>query len=203
MSDPAQPDRPHPDLQLVVGLGNPGRRYEGTRHNIGFEVLDRFAGGAAFAARPEWKGLHARAGDLHLLKPGTFMNLSGESVVAVARFHWFEPGSILVVCDDSALPVGRLRLRARGSAGGHNGLQSIIDRLGTPEFPRLRIGIGGADPGELSGHVLGRFGPGERETIDGAVRRAVEAVRCVCERGLEAAMNLFNPNPPNEPTAIQ
>jgi len=193
---------PEPRLRLVVGLGNPGRRYEGTRHNIGFLVADRLAAGlgAAFAEERAWNAWLARGGDLYILKPSTFMNLSGESVAAVARFHKLTAEEILVVIDDVALPVGRLRLRARGSAGGHNGLQSVIDHLGTGSVPRLRVGIGAAGAGELTGHVLGRFTSGEREAVGTVVGRATEAVACVRERGMAAAMNLFNTTqePPNK-----
>jgi PTH1 family peptidyl-tRNA hydrolase len=199
MPGPAVPSRgPESTLRLVVGLGNPGRRYEGTRHNIGFLVADRVAGrlGAAFAETRAWSGWLARADDLFILKPATYMNLSGESVGAVARFHKIDPAGVLVVFDDVALPSGRLRLRPRGSAGGHNGLQSVIDHLGTEAVPRLRVGIGAAaDAGALTGHVLGRFSPGEREAMEAAVDRAADAVACARDRGIEAAMNLFNPTP--------
>jgi PTH1 family peptidyl-tRNA hydrolase len=185
-----------PTFRLLVGLGNPGREYSATRHNIGFMVLDRLAAlsGAAFRADRKWQAEVAADGDVWLCKPQTYMNLSGESVSALARFHKIDPARVLVVLDDMALPLGKLRLRERGSAGGHNGLQSILDHLGTREVPRLRVGIGAAEPGAATGHVLGRFAVDERPLVAQSIDRAVEAIRFAQSNDLPAAMNRFNTN---------
>ncbi len=183
------------DLRLVVGLGNPGRQYEGTRHNIGFAVLDRIAAarGATFCREAKWKGDCLSADGIMFLKPATYMNLSGEAVGAVVRYHQLAASQVLVVLDDVSLPTGQLRLRARGSAGGHNGLRSIITHLGTQEVPRLRIGIGDAGgEGRMTGHVLGHFREDERELVRAGVDRAVEAVSNLLKNGLAVAMNLYN-----------
>jgi PTH1 family peptidyl-tRNA hydrolase len=180
-------------FRLVAGLGNPGREYADTRHNVGFLVLDRLAArdGATWTRERRWKTDLARAGSLQLCKPLTFMNLSGDAIQSVASFHKIPPAEILIVIDDLALPLGTLRLRPSGSSGGHNGLQSIIDRLGTPAIPRLRIGIGSAAAGTVE-HVLGRFTLAEREPLEQSLTRAVEAIDCAQSRGLDAAMNAFN-----------
>ena len=138
MSSPSAPSC----FRLLVGLGNPGREYAETRHNVGFMIIDRLAAKsrAEFRTEKTWKAAMSKSGDLLLCKPFTFMNLSGKSVRAVCDFYKISPAEVLVVLDDTALPLGRLRLRTDGSAGGHNGLQSVIDHLGTPAVPRLRIG---------------------------------------------------------------
>ena len=190
-----------PTFRLLVGLGNPGREYAGTRHNVGFMVLDRLAAawGAAFRADKKWQAEVANTGDVWLCKPQTYMNLSGESVGEIARFYKIEPARVFVILDDMALPLGRLRFRERGSAGGHNGLQSILDHLGTQDIPRLRIGIGSAEPGAAVGHVLGRFAVDERPLVEQSLDRAVEAVRFAQENDLPSAMNRFNPNTNTSP----
>lgn len=180
-------------MRLVVGLGNPGREYERTRHNVGFMVLDKFAArsGASWRKEKPWKAELADAEGVICCKPAGYMNLSGEPVSKVARFYKASPAQILVVYDDLALPLGKLRIRPEGSAGGHNGMQSIIDRLGTQAVPRLRVGIGAA-AGGMVGHVLGRFAPAELPELEAALDRAVEAVAFLQTRGLQAAMNQFN-----------
>jgi PTH1 family peptidyl-tRNA hydrolase len=184
----------HAAARLIVGLGNPGREYENTRHNIGFLVIDRLAtrlGLGAFAFSNHWQALWTRdAGGAVFVKPQTFMNASGRAVGAVARYYKIPAAEILVVYDDLALPLGRLRLRPQGSAGGHNGLQTL-------EVPRLRIGIGGSSGGRaMVGHVLGKFRPDEAPAVGDAVERASETVEIVRRDGLESAMNLFNrPDP--------
>jgi PTH1 family peptidyl-tRNA hydrolase len=192
-----------PTLRLLVGLGNPGRDYSGTRHNVGFMILDRIAdaAGARFRANKKWQAEVTTAGDLLLCKPQTYMNLSGESVGAIARFHKIEPASVLVVLDDMALPLGRLRIRERGSAGGHNGLQSILDHLGTQSVPRLRVGIGSppartdhGPTGDARDHVLGRFAVDESPLVEQALDRAVQAVQFARDHDMRSAMNQFNPN---------
>ena len=183
-------------FRLIVGLGNPGGEYAETRHNIGFMVLDRLAAraGAVFKAEKKWRALVASTGNGWLCKPQTYMNLSGESVSALGHFYKIEPSQVLVVLDDLALPLGRLRLREKGSAGGHNGLRSLIEHLGTNEIPRLRVGIGAA-LGETVGHVLGRFSPAERPVVEESVDRAAEAVEFALSHDFPAAMNRYNQNP--------
>lgn len=197
-------DQPLLDLQLVVGLGNPGDKYAGTRHNVGFMALDRLAATAGTSFRQQGKlhGLLAEVGHgparLRLLKPQTFMNDSGRAIRAALDWFSLEPHQLLVVVDDMDLPLGRLRLRAAGSAGGHNGLRSTISHLGTQHFPRLRIGIGApaADPAERRartvGHVLGRFAAAEQPLLE-AVLAEVEAGIGVIQRlGVERAGNRLN-----------
>ena len=184
-------------IRLVVGLGNPGREYAGTRHNVGFEVLDRLAVRRRlepWAFKNDWQTLWAREGSQFLfLKPQTFMNESGRAVGGAVRFYKLLPESVLVVYDDVALPIGRLRLRPDGSAGGQNGMRSIIEHLGTSAFPRLRVGIGAARGSSgMVGHVLGKFRSDEREEAAVAVERATDAVEHALAHGLEAAMNVYN-----------
>ncbi len=186
-------------FRLVAGLGNPGREYDRTRHNVGFLVADALArrAGATFAHEPKWNADTARAGDFTLMKPMTFMNLSGESVGDFCRFYKLEAVQTLVVIDDVALPLGRLRLRHTGSAGGHNGLASVLMHLGTEQVPRLRVGIGGGSKNSLVGHVLGKFSSEELAALDQSVNRAADAVEFAQTYGFAAAMNRYNPN--NDP----
>lgn len=183
-------------MKLIVGLGNPGPRYRGTRHNIGFEVLDRLAEKlGAPIDRDKFRGLLAetqRGGEkVMLLKPMTFMNLSGDSVAQAARNRVQAPEDMLVIYDEADLPLGRIRLRKDGSAGGHNGMKSIIERVGTQAFPRLRIGVG-KDAGALADHVLSKFHPDERATVNEVVERAVDAALMWLDEGIDKAMNTFN-----------
>ena len=182
-------------IRLVAGLGNPGREYDRTRHNVGFLVANELArrAGVAFAHEPKWNADVARAGEVTLMKPMTFMNLSGESVGDFSHFYKLEPEQALVIIDDVALPLGRLRLRGTGSAGGHNGLESVLMHLGSERVPRLRVGIGSAKD-SLVGHVLGKFSTDEQSILDQAVNRAADAVEFAQASGIEAAMNRFNPN---------
>jgi len=185
-------------VRIVVGLGNPGRRYQGTRHNIGFAVADEVARrGQAVFESGRGETLTARIGRgpaaLLVVKPLTMMNLSGEAVAAVAGFYKVDPPAMLVAADDVNLPLGRLRLRAGGTAGGHNGLKSIIGCLGTEEFPRLRVGVGRGDPRrDLADHVLAVFDDDERDEVDRAIARAADAVETFLAEGIEAAMNRYN-----------
>ena len=182
-------------LRLVVGLGNPGKDYSGTRHNVGFEVLDLLAAraGLEFQRERKWKAEVAKApSGLLLLKPQTYMNLSGRAVAAAARFFKIEPAEILVVFDDIALPLGQLRFRAKGGDGGHNGIRSLIADLGSRDFPRLKIGIGGVPGHKLTGHVLGRFREEEREAAEKALATAVDAVQVAVTEGVSKAANTFN-----------
>jgi len=183
-------------FRLIVGLGNPGGEYADTRHNAGFMVLDRLAAraGATFKAEKKWHAAVAVISNGWLCKPQTYMNLSGENVSALGHFYKIEPSQVLVVLDDMALPLGRLRLREKGSAGGHNGLRSVIEHFGTDVIPRLRVGIGAA-PGEATGHVLGRFAPNERPLVEESINRAADAVEFAQSHGFPAAMNLYNQHP--------
>jgi len=181
-------------LRLLAGLGNPGSEYAGTRHNIGFTVLDRLAEqeNLMFAPASKWNCVWARWGEVIITKPMTYMNRSGDSVAGICHYFRIEPAELLIVVDDVALPLGRLRLRPSGSDGGHNGLRSIIDHFG-PDFPRLRIGVGAAaDSADLVDHVLSTFSKTEQEVVNRSVERATEAIRKVADEGVEAAMNLFN-----------
>jgi PTH1 family peptidyl-tRNA hydrolase len=180
---------------MIVGLGNPGRKYEGTRHNVGFMVLDRLAAATAFESRPRLQAHTARlpSGEL-LLKPQTFMNLSGRSVREALAYHHWEPSQMLIVYDDVALPLGRLRLREKGSAGGHNGIKSIVENLGTQEFPRLKVGIGEAGQVAMTDHVLGRFTADEGRALENTLASAQAAVQFLLSHGFAAAANQFNPS---------
>jgi PTH1 family peptidyl-tRNA hydrolase len=187
MSTPELPYR------LIVGLGNPGREYEWTRHNVGFMLLDRLAMGKAEWRRERvWNALLAKTDGVLLCKPQTYMNLSGNAVAAVAGFFHIPVAQILVVSDDMALPLGRLRLRAGGSSGGQKGLKSIVETLGTLEVARLRLGIGGAAPEGAVGHVLGQFRKDEIPALEEMLERAEAAVVTAQTRGLAVAMNAFN-----------
>jgi PTH1 family peptidyl-tRNA hydrolase len=185
----------------VVGLGNPGKKYDKTRHNIGFLVVDRCCerrgvepSKKAFEGRYAFHGIGR--GQVGFVKPQTFMNLSGESVRGFSDFYKVEPADILVVCDDLALPCGQLRLRASGSSGGQKGLEDLIRHLGTQAFPRLRVGIGTPPPYmDAADYVLGQFAEEERPLIEAAVDRAADAVRVWLEDGIERAMNRFNAKP--------
>lgn len=184
-------------MRVVVGLGNPGKQYDGTRHNVGFAVVDGLASAPSagrFQSRFSALVSELIEGNdkLLLVKPETFMNLSGRAVRQVLDFYKVEPADLLVVCDDVNLPLGRLRMRAKGSHGGHNGLRDIQSHLGTQEYPRLRIGVGGADKGEMVDHVLGRFKPGERPVIEQTMLTAMQAVAVWASRGVEECMNRFN-----------
>ena len=188
-------------MKLVAGLGNPGDRYRGTRHNVGFEVIDQLSGrhGLSFEAGPA-EAMQARwrfAGDVVVLaKPLTFMNLSGQAVSTLCRYYKIEIPDLLVVCDDVNLPLGRLRARTGGSDGGHNGLRSIADHLGTDEYARLRIGVGRGDVRrDLANHVLARFEPDEQTGIEGAIARSSDAVEAWASHGIGAVMSTFNRAP--------
>ncbi|MBI2939488.1 MAG: aminoacyl-tRNA hydrolase [Chloroflexi bacterium] len=196
-------------MRLVVGLGNPGSEYAGTRHNIGFAVVDELARrwGTRFGKR-QAKSLVAlpRAGELDgrpvLAKPQTYMNLSGDAVRLLARGLGPRPEEILVVYDDIDLPLGRVRVRERGSAGGHRGVASIIERLGTDAFPRLRLGVG-RPAGETVDYVLSRFTVDEQLAADELVARGADAAACAVEEGLAAAMNRYNrPGLPSSRTSV-
>lgn len=186
-------------MKLIVGLGNPGRRYHETRHNIGFAVAEDLARrtGATFE-HGRANALTARVGhgpdaSWLVVKPLTLMNASGEAVAGLAQFFKVDAADILVVADDVNLPLGRLRLRSGGSAGGHNGFRSIVACLGTEAFPRLRVGVGRGDPRrDLADHVLARFDRDEEDEVSRAIARAADAVETFLASGIEAAMNRYN-----------
>ena len=185
-------------MTLIVGLGNPGSKYRGTRHNVGFEVIDRLAErlGLGFESCPADAVLARERGPgarLMLAKPLTYMNRSGGAVQALRHYYRIEPEALLVVADDVNLPLGKLRARPGGSDGGHNGFGSIIESLGTERFARLRIGVGrGDERRDLAGYVLARFEESEREVVDEALDRAADAVDTFVADGIDTMMNRFN-----------
>ena len=188
-----------PKTRLVVGLGNPGSKYVGTRHNVGFEVLEVLAKRArADAPRAKFDGqlttIKLPSGPAILFWPLTYMNESGRAVAAAARFYKIEPESdLLVICDDLSLPLGKLRMRARGSSGGQKGLNDIIRALATQEIARLRVGIEPTPAGwDAADYVLSRFRKEEQETMREAIERAAAAVELWCQLGIEACMNRIN-----------
>jgi PTH1 family peptidyl-tRNA hydrolase len=182
-------------IRLVAGLGNPGREYQRTRHNVGFMVLDRLMADRKLPwdYSEKWGAAWAKS-DVIFVKPATFMNRSGGPLSAVASFYKIAPTQILVVIDDLALPLGRLRIRTNGSSGGHNGLESIFQHFGTEELPRLRVGIGAAPAKGAVDYVLGRFFEEEKKQLDETLIRAAAAVNCAIDNGVNAAMNEFNKN---------
>jgi peptidyl-tRNA hydrolase, PTH1 family len=182
-------------ISLIIGLGNPGRQYEETRHNVGFMLLDQIAlaEGVVFKSEPKFQAHLAKLNDgTILMKPQTFMNLSGRSVGQLLAFYKWQADRILVVYDDVALPLGHLRFREKGSAGGHNGIKSIIEHVGGDGFPRLKLGIGASRPGGMTGHVLGKFAPEEHEELENMLATGLEAVQVSRSQGIALASNRFN-----------
>ena len=184
---------------LLVCLGNPGDKYENTRHNVGFMVADEVAERQSKPIqRLKFKALTnvlSISGEKVLvMKPITYMNLSGEAVRQAADFYKIPPERVLVVSDDTALPVGRLRIRVKGSAGGHNGLKNIIQHLGTDQFPRLRVGVGEKPHPDydMADWVLGKFTGEDKKKIDASVKRAADAVACILSEGIDRGMGKFN-----------
>ena len=184
---------------LVVGLGNPGAKYENTRHNVGFMTADALAGrNGEPIRRVKYHALTSEAviggQSVLLMKPTTFMNLSGQAVSEAARFYKIPADHVLVISDDVDLPLGKLRIRKSGSAGGHNGLKNIIQQLGTDQFPRLKIGVGSKPHPDynMADWVLGQFQGEDKKTIDAAVARAADAVECLLADGIDRAMNQYN-----------
>jgi PTH1 family peptidyl-tRNA hydrolase len=186
--------------QLIVGLGNPEPKYNKTRHNIGFDAVDALAESwqLNWKENRRFQGLFAEGiapggNKIYLLKPLTYMNRSGQSVSAVANWYKLAPQSLLVIYDEMDLPIGKLRLRLSGSAGGHNGMKSIISHLGSQDFSRLRIGIGKSDgKKETVSHVLGKFAPHEAEIIQEVLQVAIRAVELSLREGIEKAMSFYN-----------
>lgn len=199
-------------MKIVVGLGNPGPNYTGTRHNVGFDVVDILVsgpGGGKYQRKFEAEiaeGLQGLDKVLYL-KPLTFMNLSGRSVRQALDFYKVSPADVLVVCDDINLPLGQVRIRPTGSAGGHNGLKDIERQLGTQEYARLRLGVSGPGREDLVDYVLARFKPSERDVVNDMNIRAAQAVICWMKEGTTVTMNRFNapekepkkPKPPKPP----
>lgn len=186
------------EIYLIVGLGNPDKKYEETRHNAGFNAINKLAEklGTRISEK-KFKGLSAsvvRNGQkLLLLKPQTYMNLSGESVAEAANYFNIEPDHIIVLYDDINFACGRMRVRGQGSAGGHNGIKSIIACIGNDGFPRVRIGVGAKrEQTDLAAHVLGRFAGKDKETMDKAFSAAGDAALCIIDKGVAEAMNEFN-----------
>ena len=190
-------------MRLIVGLGNPGREYRETRHNVGFMVADELARRhhLAWAMAPgqvpeTFVAKRFGAPSWMLAKPLTYMNRSGEAVAALARYYDIAPADLLVVVDEVALPFTRLRARAHGSAGGHNGLKSVIAGLGSTEFPRLRLGVGRGDGRrDLADHVLAKFESGERADLETLVARAADAAEMFAVADIAKVMNAYNPDP--------
>ena len=184
-------------MKIIVGLGNPGVQYANTPHSVGFEAVDAIAAsiGATWEEKRQFKCQLAKgvlAGlQVMLVKPQTYMNLSGESVAPVVKYHNATPGDLLVIQDDIDLPVGRMRVRKNGSCGGHNGIRNIIERLGTPDFARLKLGVG-KDKSDVIAHVLGKFDPTTRKTMDLVVAEAVKAAAAILRDGPDRAMNAYN-----------
>lgn len=188
-------------MKLIIGLGNPGKGYAGNRHNVGFQCLDYFARRHSIEIKERrWRerSMRARfgAGDIDgtavvLAKPATFMNLSGQAVSQLIHRFKASAADIIVICDDMDLPVGKVRIRPQGGAGGHKGLSSIINSLGNDAFVRIRIGIGRPDNDEVS-FVLSNFSPQDRRAIDQAIATVADAVDCILREGIEAAMNRYN-----------
>jgi PTH1 family peptidyl-tRNA hydrolase len=192
-------------VKLIAGLGNPGPRYADSRHNVGYLVVEELARRwAADLTRydRDFQGLvgqvQAAGQPVLLLKPATYMNVSGRSVAAVWRFYKLASSDLLVIYDDLDLPVGQLRLRAAGSAGGHKGMSDVIQHLGTDQIPRLRIGIGRVHPAAAVEYVLSPFDPDQRAAIQAALGPAADAAECWLRNGIEAAMNQFNRGPDAE-----
>lgn len=193
-------------MKLVVGLGNPGPRYNGTRHNIGFAVLDYLVAGSrlsSWRSRFESEVAEIAEGVEHVLlvKPQTFMNLSGRAVWQFVDFYKLPLTELLVVCDDIALPTGKLRVRAKGSDGGQKGLRSIQGSLGTDEYARLRVGVGSPDEHmDAADYVLSRFKPGERDVVEDAIAKAAQGVLTWVRSGIDVCMNQVNGEPkPKKP----
>jgi len=185
-------------VKVVVGLGNPGDQYENTPHSIGFEVVDALAGRLGCGLRRSLR-FRVRSGravadgtDVLLVKPQTFMNASGPAVAAVLRYNRVEPADMIVVLDDADLQEGRIRVRPGGGSGGHKGLQSVIDSVGTEAFARVRLGVGREQGADLVRHVLGVFPPDKRALMNRVVKEAADAVMCTLDAGADRAMNEYN-----------
>lgn len=185
-------------MYLIVGLGNPTDKYEGTRHNAGFEAIDFIAKKHNInVVHNEHKGITGKGlingTKVMLVKPQTYMNLSGECVIELCKYYGVEPEEVLVISDDVTLDCGKIRVRKKGSAGGHNGLKDIIAWLDTQEFPRVRVGVGKLpEHGDMVAHVLGRYNEEDRKLVNEAIEKAAQAVEYIISGDIEEAMNKFN-----------
>ncbi len=191
------------DAWLIVGLGNPGQQYAGTRHNCGFRAIDILAGDLGCKIdKGRFQGLYGQASvngtKVYLLKPQTYMNLSGKSVAQISKYFHIPPQKIIVLFDDISLPPGRLRIRPDGSAGGHNGIKSIITELGSQDFPRVKIGVGAKphDQQDLADWVLSNFSAQEEKDLAFALQNAADAARCIIDKGAYEAANRYNGSHP-------
>jgi PTH1 family peptidyl-tRNA hydrolase len=186
-------------MKLIVGLGNPGEEYRQTRHNVGFMVADELAARHSLAWRNEGQVACAKrfgSPEFLLAKPKTFMNLSGFAVAEFANYRNIDHGDLLIVVDDVDLPLGRMRARARGSAGTHNGLKSVVEQLGTTDFARLRVGVGRGDRrNDLADYVLAKFEAAEQAALNDIVTRAADAAEMFAAEDIETVMNRYNPDP--------
>src|SRR5713101_8969406 len=192
-------------MKAIVGLGNPGSEYAGTRHNVGFDVVDELARRWGVNLK-KWKSIAdvavVKDRGVVLAEPKTYMNDSGRAVGAVMAFYKIQPADVLIVVDEAQLPLGKLRLRASGSAGGHNGLKSVIEHVGR-DFPRLRIGVDRGHPEwDLSDRVFSKFPPSERSVVERAIKRAADAVETFVEEGVHVAMNRFNASEDDQQSEI-
>ena len=184
-------------MKIIVGLGNPGAQYANTPHSVGFEAVDAIAAeiGASWEPKRQFNCLMAKGAfagqSVMLVKPQTYMNLSGDSVAPIVKYHNATAADLLVIQDDIDLPVGRMRVRKNGSCGGHNGIRNIIERLGTQDFVRLKLGVG-KDKSDVVAHVLGKFDPETRKTMDRVVAEAVKASAAILRDGPDRAMNAYN-----------
>ena len=194
----SESQKPLSALRLIVGLGNPGRDYQDTRHNVGFMIVDALASQlqAAWTTEKRWDCAVAKFSRGWLMKPLTYMNASGRAAHGLAQFYKIAPAEVLAVYDDVDLPFGTLRFKPKGSAAGHNGLKSMIQHFGGDDFPRLKVGIAspsGRPAGDrMIGHVLGKFSPDEQAGLPTTISRATQAIRTALDSGLDAAMLLFN-----------
>lgn len=190
-------------IALIVGLGNPGKTYDGTRHNVGFAALNKLAQkhGLEFKKEPTFKGSLAKGkigeDPVLLLMPLTYMNLSGEAVALVMHYYQIDLSRLLILTDDAALPFGQLRMRINSGTGGHNGLKSVEESLQTQRYPRLRIGVGDPAGGDLADYVLAKFSKEEEKLLPGVLDRAVQAVEIWLDKGLTSAMNFANSSTPS------
>jgi PTH1 family peptidyl-tRNA hydrolase len=190
-------------MKVIVGLGNPGREYADTRHNVGFRVADELGRRLGLQWRKDGDLVFAKSfgdtagsGAFFVMKPQTFMNRSGFAVARFAAYHQIAPADILVVMDEVDLPLGRIRVRARGSAGTHNGLKSVVEQLGTREFPRLRLGVGRGDTRrDLADYVLSTFGHAEAAEVETLIARAADAAQMFAAEDIAKVMNAYNPGP--------
>ena len=183
-------------IKVVVGLGNPGDKYSGTRHNIGFDVMDKLGDHFNLSWQNKYNAEYAEHNingeKVYFLKPLTFMNLSGDSIVQLVNFYKISPSDVFVIHDEMNIDYGKMKIRRNGSAGGHNGLKSIIERLGSQEYPRLKMGIGKDPSKDVVSYVLGKFTPKEKEIYDEFMDKGAEAVLSVLDKGIDKSMSTFN-----------